>query len=129
MYTPEYGDVGLDENEAQCLDPAWMRASVVVGIRQEWGVDAVLEGKTARENVALGLAGVSNEEVAEPCRGVMLDEFVRRLGEGYQTIFGGIRIGLSGGQRQGLALVKAWLRDPAVLLLGMFSFFFRWLVI
>ena len=37
-----------------------MRASVVVVIRQEWGLDAVLEGKTVRENVALGLAGVSN---------------------------------------------------------------------
>ena len=33
------------------------------------------------------------------------------------------------GRRQGLALAKAWLRDPAVLVLGMFSFFFRWLVI
>ena len=128
MYTPDSGEVRLDESEVQCLDPAWMRASKV-GIGQGWCVDVVLEGKMVRENVALGLAGVSDEEGEEACRGVMLDEFVRRLGEGYQMIFGGIRIGLSGGQRQGLALAKAWLRDPAVLVLGMFSFFFRWLVI
>ena len=67
----------LDESEAQCLDLAWMCPSVVVGIWQEWGLDAVLEGKTVRENVALGLAGVSNEEAEETCRGVMLDEFGR----------------------------------------------------
>ena len=80
MYTAESGEVRLDESKAQCLDPACMRASVVVGIRQESGVDAVLEGKTVRENVALGLAGVSNEEVEEACRGVKLDEFVRGVG-------------------------------------------------
>ena len=80
MYTPESGEVRLDESEAQCLDPAWMRASVVVGIRQEWGLDAVLEGKTVRENVALGLAGVSDEEAEKACRSVILDEFVRGVG-------------------------------------------------
>ena len=123
MYTPESGEVRLDESEVQCLDPAWTRASVV-GIGQGWEEGAVLEGKMVRENVALGLAGVSDEEVEEACRGVMLDEFVRRLEEGYQTIFGGIKIGLSGGQWQGLALAKTWFRDPAVPVLGMFSFFF-----
>ena len=59
----------------------------------------------------------------------MLDEFVRGLGEGYETILGGSGIGLSGGQCQRLTLARVWLRDPAVLILGIFSFFFRQLVI
>jgi ATP-binding cassette subfamily B (MDR/TAP) protein 1 len=113
----------LDESEVWYLDRAWMHASVV-GVGQGWAVDVVLEGKTARENVALGLegCGVSDEEVEEACRGVMLDEFVRGLEDGYETVLGGSGFGLSGGQRQRLALVRAWLRDPAVLVLGV-SFF------
>ena len=75
MYTPESGEVCLDESEVQCLDPACICASVV-GLEQEWCVDVVLQGKTVRENVALRLAGVSDEEAEEACRGVM-DEFVR----------------------------------------------------
>ena len=39
-------------------------------------VDAVPVGKTVRENLALGLAGVSDEEVEDACRGVVLDEVV-----------------------------------------------------
>ena len=68
MYTPESGEVHLDKSEIQCLNLVWMYAFVIVGIRQEWGLDAMLEDKTVRENMALGLAGVSNEEVGEACR-------------------------------------------------------------
>ena len=94
MHTPESGEVRSDKSKAQCFDLAWMCPSVVVGIRQEWGVDAMLEGKTVRENMALGLAGVSNEEVAEPCRGVMLDEFVRGVGgRGMRRFWAGVGLG------------------------------------
>ena len=52
-------------------------------------------GARWKDNVALELAGVSDEEVQEACRGVMLDEFVSGFG-GYETILDGDGIRLSG---------------------------------
>jgi subfamily B ATP-binding cassette protein MsbA len=72
---------------------------------------------TILENVSLGRAGATPADVEAACRRAHAHEFVSALPEGYATRLSPGGAGLSGGQRQRLALARAVLRDPAVLLL------------
>jgi ATP-binding cassette subfamily B (MDR/TAP) protein 1 len=69
----------------------------------------------------MGVEGATKEMVEEACRAALFHEFVRDLSDGYETILGGEGAGgvaLSGGQKQRLAIARARLRNPSVLVLG-----------
>ncbi|KAF8153367.1 P-loop containing nucleoside triphosphate hydrolase protein [Crassisporium funariophilum] len=118
MYQAGEGVVCLDEQDVRFLDEGWMRG-VVGGVGQLGGAGVViLDGKSVYENVTMGMEGVTEEQVEEACRAAMMHEFVRDLPDGYETILGGgVGVGLSGGQKQRLALARARLRNPTVLIL------------
>jgi ATP-binding cassette, subfamily B (MDR/TAP), member 1 len=124
LYHPRTGTVLLDHSDLRYLDPGWVRENVC-GVGQGMG-DVVLEGKSILENVCLGVDGdVSRERVEEACRAAMLHEFVGGLEAGYETILGGTGgggVALSGGQKQRLAIARARLRNPSVLILGRLFF-------
>jgi ATP-binding cassette subfamily B (MDR/TAP) protein 1 len=89
-----------------------------------------LEGKSIREKVALGVQGATEQMVEEACRAALFHEFVRDLPEGYDTILGGAGTGgmaLSGGQKQRLAIARARLRNPTVLILGNYHSSHLWI--
>ena len=132
MYEPTFGTIMLDDQDMRYLDESWLRGQIA-GVSQGFGSVVVLDGKTIWENVAVGvygrpgeLWGVKKEEVEEACRMAMVHEFVKDLPDGYDTKLGSssetTSVALSGGQRQRLVLARARIRDPTVLILGMFCF-------
>jgi len=79
--------------------------------------DPVIFSANALENIRYGLATASDEDVMKAARAALVDEFVERLPEGYQTFLGERGIRLSGGQRQRLAIARAILKGAPLLLL------------
>jgi len=72
---------------------------------------------TVAENIALGEPGASREDIAAAARLAGADDFIRRLRDGYDTVLTEGARSLSAGQRQKLALARAFLRRAPVLLL------------
>lgn len=72
---------------------------------------------TIRHNLLLGRDHIDDEQLMEVCRRCAADEIIRSLPDGFDTVLGERGITLSGGQRQRLALVRAVLSDPEVLIL------------
>ncbi|MBD3811919.1 MAG: ATP-binding cassette domain-containing protein [Betaproteobacteria bacterium] len=79
--------------------------------------DPVIFSANALENIRYGRATASDEAVLRAARAALVDEFVERLPEGYQTFLGERGTRLSGGQRQRIAIARAILKGAPLLLL------------
>ncbi|WP_433720465.1 ABC transporter ATP-binding protein [Microbacterium laevaniformans] len=112
FYDPSRGAVTLDGVDLRELHPKDLRRAIVM-VTQE----AYLFSGTVADNIALGKPDATFEEIRAAARAVGADTFIERLPDGYDTDVNKRGGRVSAGQRQLISFARAFLADPAVLIL------------
>ncbi|WP_187264904.1 ABC transporter ATP-binding protein [Homoserinibacter sp. GY 40078] len=112
FYDPTEGSVSLDGVDLRAMHPKDLRRAIVM-VTQE----AYLFSGSVADNIALGKPGAARDEIEAAARAVGAHEFILALPDGYDTDVNKRGGRVSAGQRQLLSFARAFLADPAVLIL------------
>jgi ABC-type multidrug transport system fused ATPase/permease subunit len=112
FYDPTVGRVEIDRTDVRRVTFRSLREQIGM-VTQE----IILFDDTVYNNIAYGQSGVSSEQVREAARIAHAASFIEGLPQGYETRTGERGVRLSGGEKQRIAIARAVLRDPPILIL------------
>jgi len=106
------GAIRLDGVDISQMPRRDLRSNVGMVLQDTW-----LFSGTIRENIAYGLVGCTEEQILEAARATYVDRFVHSLSEGYDTRIDDEGGAISAGEKQLITIARAFLADPAILIL------------
>ncbi len=112
FYDPSAGSILLDGRDLRDIELTSYRR--LLGIVEQ---DVFMFDGTIRENIAYARRGASEGDIIAAAEAAAANEFIRKLPDGYDSLIGERGVKLSGGQRQRLAIARAILADPRILIL------------
>jgi ATP-binding cassette subfamily B protein/subfamily B ATP-binding cassette protein MsbA len=112
FFDPASGSLELDGNDLRNVQIRSLRDQVAV-VRQ----DPLLFPRTIAENISYGRPDATIDEIESAARAANAHDFIAALPHGYQTVLGDRGSRISGGERQRLALARAFLKDAPILIL------------
>jgi ATP-binding cassette subfamily B protein len=112
FYDVDSGRILLDGHDINAMTRDDLRGSFGMVLQDTW-----LFGGTIRENIAYGAADATDEQVLAAARAAYVDHFVRTLTDGYDTVLDDEASNVSAGEKQLITIARAFLSDPAILIL------------
>lgn len=112
LYLPTSGTISIDDRDITTLNLPSLRRQLGI-VSQE----TILISGNVRDNIRYGTPEATDEDILQAAIGANAHDFISKLSQGYESPIGEDGVKLSGGQRQRLAIARAMLRDPRILIL------------
>ena len=112
FYEPDAGGIYIDGTDIREFSLSSLRSQI--GIVSQ---DVILFNDTVLDNISYGKKDISMEGIVNAAKKAYADDFINRMPDGYNTVIGERGAKLSGGEKQRIAIARAILKDPPIMIL------------